>query len=225
MKGWSWDQRIDRARELANSNSPAAELLTFYAKIATFQKDVQRQLVDGLVDVAACQPALLALVEREGPRPLAQAAQLSTAHEFFERALQQPYMEHLASRSGFTAGQMRNTCPFCQNKPVVAILRGEGDGAKRSLLCSLCSVEWEFRRILCPQCGEEDRERLPIFSPEQFEYVRIEACDSCQTYLKAIDLTRNGWAVPVVDEIATVALDIWANEHDYAKIESNLLGL
>ena len=25
-----------------------------------------------------------------------------------------------------------------------------GDGGKRSLICSLCATEWDFRRIVCP---------------------------------------------------------------------------
>ena len=29
----------------------------------------------------------------------------------------------------------------------------------------------------------------------------------------------------MVDEIATVALNIWAEEHDYVKLETNLLGM
>jgi len=40
-----------------------------------------------------------------------------------------------------------------------------------------------------------------------------------------VDLTKNGHAVPVVDEIATVALNIWAEEHGYSKLEPNLLGM
>src|ERR1700678_2238786 len=39
-------------------------------------------------------------------------------------------------------------------------LRGEGDGGKRSLICSLCATEWQYRRIKCPNCGEEDKEKL-----------------------------------------------------------------
>ena len=108
---------------------------------------------------------------------------------------------------------------------MVAVLRGEGDGGKRSLLCSLCSVEWNFRRVLCPHCGEEDREKLPIFSAEGFDYMRIEACDSCHNYIKAVDLSRNGLAVPVVDELATVSLNLWAEEHGYTKVQLNLLGM
>ena len=39
----------------------------------------------------------------------------------------------------------------------------------------------------------------------------VEACDSCHCYLKSVDLTVNGLAVPVVDELATAAaLDVWA---------------
>jgi hypothetical protein len=183
-------------------------------------------LGDGLTDVALCLPALLALVKREGPQQLAEAAARYAEPEpegFFTRALQQPHMEFLAARSGFEVMAMRGICPFCQSKPVVAVLRGEGDGGKRSLICSLCSLEWEFRRILCPNCGEEDREKLPVFSAAEFDYIRIEACDTCGTYIKGVDLTKNGLAVPVVDEIASVALDIWAEEQGYEKLQRNLL--
>ena len=56
-------------------------------------------------------------------------------------------------------------------------------------------------------------------------HVRVEACDTCKRYLKSVDLTTNGLAVPVVDEIAAAPLDLWAAEHGYQKIELNLLGL
>jgi len=105
------------------------------------------------------------------------------------------------------------------------VLRGEGDGAKRWLLCSLCSTEWPFLRVLCPNCGEREKDRLPVYTASDFAHARVEACDRCKTYVKSIDLTRDGHAVPVVDELATVALNIWAEDHGYTKLESNLLGL
>jgi FdhE protein len=108
---------------------------------------------------------------------------------------------------------------------VVAVLRGEGDGGKRSLLCSMCGTEWLYRRVICPSCGEENKDKLPIYIAAELDYVRVDACDTCQTYLKAVDLTKNGHAVPVVDEIATVALNIWAEEHGYSKLEPNILGM
>ena len=37
-------------------------------------------------------------------------------------------------------------------------------------------------------------------------------------------MTVDGRAVPLVDEVAAVALDLWATEHGYKKIEPNLMG-
>jgi FdhE protein len=107
---------------------------------------------------------------------------------------------------------------------VVGVLRGEGDGAKRGLICSFCALEWAYRRLICANCGEEDKEKLPVYTAAQIDHVRVEACDTCRFYLKSVDLTKDGFAIPVVDEIATVALNLWAEEHDYSKIETNVLG-
>jgi len=60
---------------------------------------------------------------------------------------------------------------------------------------------------------------------EEFPHVRIEACDACRTYIKSVDLTKNGLAVPVVEELATVALNLWADQHHYVKLQLNLLGM
>jgi FdhE protein len=55
--------------------------------------------------------------------------------------------------------------------------------------------------------------------------VRLECCDACRTYIKSVDLTKNGLADPLVDELASVPLDLWAREHGYDKLRPNLLGL
>ena len=106
-----------------------------------------------------------------------------------------------------------------------AVLREEGHGGKRTLLCSLCLTEWECRRILCPYCGEQEFDALPVYTAEQFAYVRIDACNRCHHYIKTIDLTKNGLAVPSVDDIASVSLDLWAREQGYIRIRENLLAL
>jgi FdhE protein len=79
--------------------------------------------------------------------------------------------------------------------------------------------------VLCWNCGEENKDKLPIYKTEQFDAIRVDACDTCRVYLKSVDLTKDGHAVPVVDEIAGVALDIWADENGYSKLEANLLGM
>ncbi len=250
MKPSPWELRMARARELAKVESATAEILNFYLGIAGLQKAVYDDLKAGPknADKSLLDPhfaALLSLVKRTAPRPLADAAEelaragnsfqhlvetswgtfADETYVFFARALLQPYTELLAGRSDISLAGTPATCPFCGEKPVAGVLRGEGEGAKRSLICSLCSTEWEFRRVLCPGCGEEAVDKLPVYTAGQFEHVRVEACDTCHSYIKSIDLTRNGLAVPVVDELATVPLNIWADEHGYAKLQPNLLGM
>ena len=116
-------------------------------------------------------------------------------------------------------------CPRCGAPPVVAVLREEGQSAKRFLLCSLCLTEWQCLRILCPACGEQTFEKLPIFTAERFVHVRVDACDRCRHYVKTIDLSKDGLAVPYVDDIASVSLDLWAREHDYTRLKRSVLGL
>jgi FdhE protein len=256
------DDRIARAGELAKTHPSASELLGFYRELALFQKPVYEQLRStGQTDLHALLryfPALLALVQRAGPEPLAKfgARHLASpeaqwelllswwegrvgidfaidpddsgaeeAGRFYARVLLQPYAEHLADRGQINVEHTTPTCPFCGARPVAGVLRGEGDGAKRWLLCSQCSTEWPYLRVSCPNCGERDKDKLPVYVASDMDHVRVDACDQCKTYIKSIDLTRDGHAVPAVDELATVALNMWAEDHGYAKLESNLLGL
>jgi len=100
-----------------------------------------------------------------------------------------------------------------------------GDGGQRFLVCSFCLGEWEFRRIFCSGCGEENELKLPVYTAEEFNHVRVECCDSCRCYIKTVDLTRNGLADPMVDEIASIPLDLWAQGHGYTKLQTNLMML
>ena len=137
----------------------------------------------------------------------------------------QPYAEYLAEQREPThLDGTPSTCPLCGGKPIVGVLRPEGDGAKKSLVCMLCAHEWTFRRIYCPACGEEREPQMAFYSAPEIAHVRVDVCDTCHTYLKSIDLTKMGLAVPVVDELATIPLDLWAREHGYEKLQINLLG-
>jgi formate dehydrogenase accessory protein FdhE len=137
----------------------------------------------------------------------------------------QPYAEYLADHHEIAAVDgTPSTCPLCGGKPAVGVLRSEGDGAKKSLICMLCAHEWTFRRIYCPACGEEREPQMAYYSAPEIAHVRVDVCDTCHIYLKSIDLTKMGLAVPVVDELATIPLDLWAREHGYEKLQVNLLG-
>jgi formate dehydrogenase accessory protein FdhE len=194
------DRRI-RAQQLAIRYPESAQILEFYIQVILLQEDIAANVPsDYLARLRALAP--------------------SGDEQIFQRILKQPFAEqHRKPAEG--TGRL---CPSCGSKPVVGVLRGEGDGAKRGLICSFCALEWAYRRLICANCGEEDKEKLPVYTAAQIDHVRVEACDTCRFYLKSVDLTKDGFAIPVVDEIATVALNLWAEEHDYSKIETNVLG-
>lgn len=114
-------------------------------------------------------------------------------------------------------------CPVCSGPPVVGILREEGQGARRMLLCARCLTEWKSLRVWCPACDEQRFDALPIYTADSFPHARIDACDTCKRYVKTIDLTKNALAVPLVDDMASLPLDLWAREQGYRRLHANLL--
>jgi FdhE protein len=137
----------------------------------------------------------------------------------------QPYAELLASlREPPPVASSPGICPVCGSEPVCGVLRDRGHGAGRSLVCSLCMTEWSFLRVVCPACGEDRFESLPVFTSEHFPQVRIDACDTCLHYLITVDMTKDGLAIPAVDELAGVTLDLWASERGYRRRTRNLVG-
>lgn len=268
--GPNYAARIRRAQDLTTAKPFAAEILCFYLQIATFQKDLfdhcraatgprnTTLLTDSSPDEFLAHlplrrfAAFLALVERAGPPPLAEAARLLAQQAagaweraltafllkrslsgpsidpvtaFFSRGFLQPYLELVAARMPAPDLDSRpRLCPLCGAPPLLGVLRPEGDGGKRSLVCSFCSFEWDFRRILCPACGEEREEKLPVYVSEQLAHIRVECCDTCKRYIRTIDLTKDGHAVPLVDDLAAIPLGLWAAENGYIRLQPNLLG-
>jgi formate dehydrogenase maturation protein FdhE len=144
---------------------------------------------------------------------------------FTALAFLQPYAECLADRAAMPAPVVRRpVCTFCGSKPLAGILRPEGDGAKRSLICSFCYTEWDYLRIACPACEESRDERMCVYVASQFEHIRVEACETCRTYIKTVDLTKNGLAIPEVDELASIPLTLWADDQGYTKLSRNIFG-
>jgi FdhE protein len=199
-------------------------------------------------------PPLLAWLRRQPPGPVARAAEelhgksnedlwrlietylAAAGHDvdldeprlFIVEALLQPFAEAVAVSAG-ADGPVQPTvasrCPSCQGLPVVGVLREQGHGRRRSLVCGLCATEWPSLRLFCPSCGEERSDQLPVFQAQNGGVARVDACDTCRVYVKSIDLARDGDAVPVVDDLATLPLDLWAAGEGYEKLRPNLLRL
>ena len=155
-----------------------------------------------------------------------------SASQFFAKASLQPYARWLAESGARAIDKVfdreEHRCPFCGGVPQVSFLRiGEesSESGNRNLVCATCLTNWPFRRVVCAFCLEERPSRLPYFHTPEYDHVRIEACDTCKHYIKGVDLTRFGLAVPLVDEVAAAVLDVWAKSQGYTKIELNLVGV
>jgi FdhE protein len=150
------------------------------------------------------------------------------AEGYLSRAVLRPYVEVLAFLD--IAAQRRPVqggCPFCAGRPWIAARRSHpgADAARRLLGCALCGGEWPVERIRCPACSEEEPAKLPSFQAEGYPAVRIEACETCHRYVKSIDLTVDGAAIPEVDDLLSLSMDLWAAREGFARIEPGLAGL
>ena len=152
---------------------------------------------------------------------------LGNPEVIYGRAFLEPVVTAIVGSSAHRpADWTRNHCFACGGAPQVASLRDLPDAVgHRSLTCSMCSTEWRFQRLTCPGCGEIEAGRLPVHTAESIDHVRVDACRTCSRYIKTVDLRKEGNAVPLVDELASVALDIWAHEQGWKKLRVNVLGL
>ncbi len=197
------------------------------------------EFLDGMMgigtDVMIAEGARLAGTEPTERRALLQAAVASTGRTitdgpFHVRALLETIATTLAGRLlpavEATEGPSPSTCRVCGAPPLVATLRDRpGALGSRGLVCSLCGSEQRIRRLTCAFCGESAADSLVVHSAESVPHVRIDECRTCRRYLKTVDLRRRGDAVPIVDELATIELDLWAREQGLTKGCVSLLGL
>jgi FdhE protein len=150
--------------------------------------------------------------------------------QFFAKAAIQPYALAIADLGikpvGRTVYPRENRCRICFGKPQLTFLEAtEQEGSMRKMQCATCLSSWEFRRVVCANCLEENPRQLGYFSAPDLAHVRVETCETCKYYIKGIDVSVLGLAVPLVDEVAAAPLDIWARDQGYTKIELNLVGL
>lgn len=158
--------------------------------------------------------------------------ELDGVDRYLARAASAPVLEALGPAA---ADACRGTyddrhCPRCGGLPQLSYFACSTEDlvtAHRYLLCARCAESWAFARMTCAFCGETKSANLPVISETEqprYPHVRVDCCTSCSHYLLNVDLGRDRAAVPEVDEIAALPLDIYAKERGLQKIVPNAMG-
>ena len=158
---------------------------------------------------------------------------LAPVETYLARACASPLLEALTQSNQSPAplvgdGRGGGLCPSCGGLPQLSYHALSGEplvSGPRYLLCARCSQSWIFSRMTCASCGESDGTRLPIYQEsERFPHARVDGCATCRRYLLTFDLRRDSRAVPIVDELACLPLDLYARDQGLTKIAPNLMG-
>jgi Protein involved in formate dehydrogenase formation len=132
-------------------------------------------------------------------------------------------------------------CPDCGGLPQLSLRTDTGDNlvnGSRQLQCARCAQTWPYSSTACASCGEAQGGRRTVYAEQRpgpqvgrgdsgdtmFPHLRFETCQSCRRYLIDVDLGRDPRAVPEVDELAALPLDLYAAERGLTKITPNLMG-
>ena len=127
-----------------------------------------------------------------------------------------------AARRGHDARSTWNHgyCPVCGGWPTLAEARGLD--RERRLRCGRCGSDWRTEWLSCCFCGNGDHLTLGALVPDDgtSESRRADTCDACRSYLKLVTtLTPIEPADVLLEDLATVTLDLAAIEHGYRRPE------
>jgi len=245
-----FERRAARAALLAKDTEAAREPLQFAAALSRAQVLCVDRLqpvnlsgelkndIDKIVTLISPVLEVIASRSDEARKRVADSAETArtrllvywneNSDDYVSRALLQPYVAALRDRK-INADRVhsRGHCPFCGGAAWISARKStsEADSGFRYLGCSLCGLEWNFNRIACPACGEEDPHKLPIFQNDTHRGVRIETCDTCRRYMKSIDMTLDGRLIPPVDDLVSLSMDLWAIDEGFIRIEPGMAGI
>jgi FdhE protein len=111
----------------------------------------------------------------------------------------------------------RGYCPVCGAWPSLTEIRGIE--RERRLRCGCCSADWPLPQLHCAFCDELDHGKLGALQPEGEEQLRrVETCDACHGYLKAV-ATYAALSIRtlVLLDLTTIPLDLVAHDRGYAR--------
>ena len=117
----------------------------------------------------------------------------------------------------------RGYCLVCGAWPGLAELIGTE--RRRVLRCVRCGSRWSWLVLLCPYCGTDDHRDLGTLAlgaeaghEEETKGHRIDVCERCHGYVKAVQTFTSNSAVRLVaEDVATLYLDEAAKNAGYRR--------
>jgi hypothetical protein len=240
----------EQAWERARERPPASEELARWAAAGVVPAVVQATMAAG--PPALREAAHGRLAEGSTGDRLAgwlTGADLDPVDRYLARASLGPALEALGEQAGAACAPARaedqsELCPCCGGLPQLSCVAASGEElvtGPRSLVCARCGSSWSCSRSVCPACGESEEARLSMFAerwdelqstngrgdddePPVFPHLRIAGCSTCSHYLIEVDMARDARAVPEVDELTALPLDLYAADQGLTKITPNLMG-
>lgn len=164
-------------------------------------------------------------IERVAPNVINQLEGIDVHNETIERLIKWAIIDRLIPQelksSEIWDKWLKNYCPVCGRKPVLAQLRKQNEGRARYLKCGGCGTMWRWNRLGCTYCDNEDLKRMHILEIESEPEMRIDVCDKCHGYIKTYN--KEGDEKIYLKDWATLHFDLLAEEEGLHKFGSVLL--
>lgn len=151
---------------------------------------------------------------------------------FWFRVAAGPLLELAAAAVGTPPADtwQGSSCPLCGAPAQASVIAEESGefmgGSPRNLVCARCATWWSFPRATCPRCGQDNPRSVSGFLVPENRVVRVDCCETCHGYVKTFDLRQANArdVVPLVDDVATLSLDLWAQEHGFERASVSFAG-
>ena len=90
----------------------------------------------------------------------------------------------------------------------------------KHLRCGQCGADWQFPRLQCMYCGNQDHNTLSyLYAESRPDKTRVEVCNRCHGYLKVIAaFSPTQPELLAVEDLATLHFDYIAQERGYARV-------
>lgn len=117
----------------------------------------------------------------------------------------------------------REYCPVCGQLPVMGHLVKTRRGRERELVCGCCQMKWNYKRLGCPYCRNEDQKTLKIIDPVEIPNLRIDTCEKCKSYIKIY--TGEGNEEVALADWTTIHLDVIGKNSGFRRVGYQLWGV